>query len=139
MKVLSNWCGKSWHIKQVNLTEARANVAHETREFEQPKWKQCLFIEVIDQLINMTSFVHYTNAKTRTKTKNKKQKIAKVYTDYSNKWIFYSSCSHHITRNAFYYLMFMHIVWKEPLWQLIIKYTMSERWVFQCQERHFKC
>ncbi|KAA8521602.1 hypothetical protein F0562_012275 [Nyssa sinensis] len=91
VKVVCNRCGKSNHIKQnfrVNLT--RANVAHETGEFEQLKWEQCLSIEAIDQLVILNSVVQQTNVET----------YANASIDYSKDWIVDSGCSHHATGNA---------------------------------------
>ena len=65
MKVVCNRCGKSSHIKQnfrVNLTGV--NVAHETSEFEQLKWEQCLSIEAVDRPVIVNSVVQQTNAET---------------------------------------------------------------------------
>lgn len=49
--MVCNQCKKAGHIKQccrVNLKEAKAIMARENGEFEQPRWEQCLSIEVID-------------------------------------------------------------------------------------------
>ncbi|KAA8540328.1 hypothetical protein F0562_024753 [Nyssa sinensis] len=91
VKVVCNRCGKSGHIKQncrVNLTGA--NVAHETSEFEQLKWEQCLSIEAVDQPVILNSVVQQTNVET----------YANASIDYSKDWIVDSGCSHHATGNA---------------------------------------
>ncbi|KAA8532301.1 hypothetical protein F0562_032334 [Nyssa sinensis] len=67
-----------------------ANVAHETSEFEQLKWEQCLSIEAIDQPVIVNSIVQQTNVET----------YANASIDYSKDWIVDSSCSHHATGNA---------------------------------------
>ena len=92
MKVVCNRCGKSSHIKQnccVNLTGA--NVAHETSEFEQLKWEQCLSIEAVDQLVIVNYVVQQTNTET----------YANASIDYSKDWIVNSGFSHHAMRYAF--------------------------------------
>nr|DAD45748.1 TPA_asm: hypothetical protein HUJ06_003978 [Nelumbo nucifera] len=92
-------CGKPGHIRchiqrncRVNLNEEGANVTHENNESE---WERCLFIEDIDQPVNVTSVVHrpmhlQTNALTD----------VNVVIDFNKEWIVDSGCSHHATGNA---------------------------------------
>ncbi|KAA8515544.1 hypothetical protein F0562_018845 [Nyssa sinensis] len=67
-----------------------ANVAHETSEFEQLKWEQCLFIEAVDQPVILNSVIQQTNVET----------YANASIDYNKDWIIDSGCSHHATGNA---------------------------------------
>ena len=85
MKVVCNRCGKSGHIKQnCRVILPRSNVVHETSEFEQLKWEQCLSVEAVDQpAVVVNSVVQETNIETS----------ANASIDYSKDWIFDSGCS----------------------------------------------
>ncbi|KAG8472627.1 hypothetical protein CXB51_034316 [Gossypium anomalum] len=89
VKIVCDRYEKSGHIMancRAKMQEKEANVVHDSSEFQQPTWEQCLSIEVLDQPTNVTSAVHQDDVSIDVLNCNKE-------------WIVDSGCSHHATGN----------------------------------------
>nr|DAD25144.1 TPA_asm: hypothetical protein HUJ06_026608 [Nelumbo nucifera] len=63
-KIICKRCGKPGHIKpncRVKLTASDVNVAHEAKDVNEPKWDNCLSIEVINHPDNIASIMHQSD------------------------------------------------------------------------------